>query len=112
MVGPKYRLVWSKEAEQDLLAIWRFGADEWSPSTADHYIADLFRTCLMLLEAPDLGRSRDELLPGVRSIPLGPHTIFYRVANRGVEIIRVLHQREDIAPIFYKLDDADYDDVA
>jgi integrase len=40
MAKPKYRLVWSDEVDQDLLSIWRYGADEWSPSTADEHLTD------------------------------------------------------------------------
>jgi len=94
------RLIWSDDAEADLLSIWCYGADEWSPTIADDHLEDLDRTCRMLIEAPDLGRARDELVVGVRSIPLDPHIIFYRISAAGIEVLRVLHQREDVTNIF------------
>jgi toxin ParE1/3/4 len=94
------RLIWSDDADADLLAIWRFGADEWSPTIADEHLKDIDETCRLLLEAPDLGRARDDIMIGVRSIPLDPHTIYYRVSVAGIEILRVLHQREDVTNIF------------
>jgi toxin ParE1/3/4 len=100
MARPNHRLIWSDEAEADLLAIWRYGADEWSPTVADDHLADIDRTCQLLIEAPDLGRARDELMVGVRSIPLDPHVVFYRISVAGIEILRVLNQREDISHIF------------
>jgi len=100
MVSPDRQLIWAGAAEDDLSAIWQYSADEWSPSTADDYLQDIAFTCNLLLEEPELGRARDELLSGARSLPLGSHVIFYRPAPRRIEILRVLHQREDISDIF------------
>jgi toxin ParE1/3/4 len=101
MAKPEYRLLWSDQADEDLLSIWRYGADEWSPPTADEHLYDIQNVCQMLLDTPELGRQRDELIHGVRSIPLDPHVIFYRATVRGIEILRILHQREDIHEIFH-----------
>ncbi len=38
---------------------------------------------------------RNELLLEVKSLPIGSHTLFYRVTTDTVEIIRVLHGRQD-----------------
>jgi toxin ParE1/3/4 len=94
-------LVWSPEAEQDLLLIWSYGADEWSPDTADDHQRALWHACQRLLDNPELGRSRDELIDGLRSILVDPHAVFYRISPHAVEIVRVLHQREDIEVIFH-----------
>jgi toxin ParE1/3/4 len=51
---------------------------------------------------PYSGRPRDNLLPGVRSMPVHPYVVFYRVRNEAVEIIRVIHGRRDIGAIFAK----------
>jgi toxin ParE1/3/4 len=45
-------------------------------------------------------RPRDEVLPGLRSVLIHPYTIFYRVREGAVEILRVLHERRDFARIF------------
>ena len=47
-----------------------------------------------------MGRPREELAPGLRSILAHPHVLFYRVADQTVEIARVLHERRDLAAIF------------
>jgi len=41
------------------------------------------------------GTERNELLPDIRSLPIENHTLFYRVTENTVEIIRVLHGRQD-----------------
>jgi toxin ParE1/3/4 len=100
MAKHNHRLIWSDDAQADLLSIWRYGADEWSPTIADHHLEGMDHTCQLLIEAPDLGRTRDDLMIGVRSIPVDQHTIYYRVSVVGIEILRVLHEREDINNIF------------
>jgi toxin ParE1/3/4 len=96
----KRRLVWSRDAEDDLLSIWRYGAEEWSPTAADDHERAIGRSCLRLVSHPDLGKSRDELFVGMRSIPIDPHVVFYKVSSDAIEVVRVIHQREDIESIF------------
>jgi toxin ParE1/3/4 len=101
MVKPNLKIVWSAEAEEDLISIWRYSADEWSPAAADQQIRDIWTTCEMLLGYPQLGRPRDELLLGARSTVTDPHVVFYRVSTRGIEVLRVLHEREDVEFVFH-----------
>lgn len=96
----KRRVLWSDDAENDLHSIWQYGADEWSAAAADECLGDIETTCRMLAEVPELGRTRDELMPGIRSISVDPHLIFYRISKQAIEILRVLHQREDVSEIF------------
>jgi hypothetical protein len=35
MAASGFRLVWSADADGDLLQIWRYGAEEWSLDVAD-----------------------------------------------------------------------------
>ena len=107
MAKPKYRVLWSDDAEQDLLSIWRFSADEWSPATADEYLGHIYRICTMLPEVPELGRSRNELSQGMYSFPVNRHIIYYRITSRGIEILRVLPQRDDLHEIFDRISDSE-----
>jgi len=43
-----------------------------------------------------MGRTRDELVPGLRSLPFGRYVIFYRALDDGSEIVRVLHGARDL----------------
>jgi len=54
----------------------------------------------MLRSWPYSGRKRDELLAGMRSVPIHPYILFYRIEANAVEIVRILHDRRDIASIF------------
>jgi toxin ParE1/3/4 len=97
----KDRLTWSADAEDDMLSVWRYGADEWSPAAADDHLREINSSCERLLATSELGKARDELLAGVRSILVRPHVVFYRVSANAIEILRILHQREDIEIVFH-----------
>jgi toxin ParE1/3/4 len=97
----KLKIVWSPEAEEDLVSIWRYTADEWSSAAADQQLRDIWTTCEMLLGYPKLGRARDELLLGVRSIVTDPLVVFYRISTHGIDVLRVLNEREDVELVFH-----------
>lgn len=94
------KLIWSAEAENDLEAIWRFGAQEWSPAVANDHEHTLWRVCNRILENPKLGKPRDELVPGLHSIVIDPHVVFYRASSNAIEIVRIVHQREEVDNVF------------
>ena len=50
----------------------------------------------MLVENPLAGRERGELRKGLRSFPVGNYVVFYQPVADGIEIIRVMHGRQDI----------------
>jgi toxin ParE1/3/4 len=48
-----------------------------------------------LIDNPELGVKRDELVRGIRSVSVDSHVLFYRIKNRRLEVIRILHARQD-----------------
>ena len=48
-----------------------------------------------LLDNPKLGKARGDLGAGYRTVLVGSHVVFYRLAADDVRIVRVLHQRMD-----------------
>ena len=104
MRGAKARLVWSADAEDDVLLIWGYGAEEWSADVADDHERMIWRTVNRLCENAHLGKLRDDLIVGVRSIVADPHIVFYRVTGNTIEIVRVVHQREDVDSIFFSIE--------
>ncbi|SEN04458.1 type II toxin-antitoxin system RelE/ParE family toxin [Bradyrhizobium sp. OK095] len=83
------------QADLDLDSIWDFIASD-SIRAADKQIARLGEIFEMLLENPLAGRERRELRAGLRSFPVGNFVIFYVPLPDGIEIIRVMHGRQDI----------------
>jgi len=51
----------------------------------------------MLVHTPLAGRERPEPGRGLRSFAVGNYVVFYIARSDGVEIVRVLNGRQDIA---------------
>lgn len=100
MAGRRRSVVWSPEAEGDLLEIWTYLANEASPEVANVQLRSIARSTRRLARWPLSGRARDELIAGVRSIVVGQYVVFYRHIADRIEIIRVLHGSRDIDHIF------------
>lgn len=89
----------SAAAERDLDEIWRYIAQD-SPEMADRFIDRLLATCHdTLAPSPRIGKSREELAPGLRSFPVLPYLLFYRPIEDGIEIARILHGRRDVTAL-------------
>lgn len=86
----------SRQARADLDDIWLYVARNRGEETADSLIDVITDRFLMLAAMPGSGRKRGEILPGLRSHPVGNYVIFYRQRRNWVEIIRVLHGARDI----------------
>jgi toxin ParE1/3/4 len=69
---------------------------------ADNLVREIDRVTHRIAANPLARRSREDLLPGLRSALARPHTIFFRIANDDVEIVRVLHERRDFPALFAK----------
>ena len=87
-------------AVADLAEIWAYIALD-SPDNADHFVDRIFRICQEgLASNPHLGRAREELSPGLRSLVFESYVIFYRTIPNGVAVVRVLHGMRDIESNF------------
>jgi toxin ParE1/3/4 len=58
-----------------------------------------------ITQFPSLGRQRDEILPGLRSLPMDNYLILYMVIGQDVEIFRVLSGYRDLSALFTDADD-------
>lgn len=88
-----YRL--SPLAEADLEDIWLYTYKHWSLAQADQYHRVLVGAIESLAKGIKTGRKTD-IRPGYFRYSAGQHLIFYRQADAGLDIIRILHQRMDI----------------
>jgi toxin ParE1/3/4 len=86
-------------AETDLEDIWWYIAQD-NPEAADRFLDKIEEGCRKLAQFPQMGLSRDELYPGLRSFPLGNYLIFYLPMADGIEIVRVLSGRMDVEAFF------------
>jgi toxin ParE1/3/4 len=85
-------------ADDDLDDIWYYVAtNSGSIEIADRVINSITDRFLLLANHPNVGRPRDEdLRPGLRSFPVGQYVIIYRIEDKDVRVLRVLHGRRDL----------------
>jgi toxin ParE1/3/4 len=95
----KHQLIIADQAREDMMEIWLYIASD-SIRGADKFIDLLYEKCTNLCSTPKIGRKRDELLPGLRCLPVKRYLIFYRIKDGSVEIIRILSGYRDIESIF------------
>ena len=90
-----HQLVIAPVAKADLKEIYQYGLRQWGQAQSNSYLENLKDHFWSLTDHPLIGTERPELLPGVRSLPVEGYTLFYRVTTDSVEIIRILHGRQD-----------------
>lgn len=85
----------SSRAASDLAEIADYTIAEFGIEQARKY-RDLLQSCFRsLLDNPGLGRSAEDLAPGLRRIRQQAHVIFYQPADSAILIVRVLHHSRD-----------------
>lgn len=76
---PKYKLVLSAEADQDLDRLYVDGYTQWGESQADKYYDALLEHFTKLTESPLLFRAVDEIRKEYRRSVCGKHSIYYQI---------------------------------
>lgn len=91
------KYVLSERAKRDLVDIWRYTLDNWSEEQAIKYYNKLMDGCELIASASDtVGRSYEEVRPGLRGMICGRHIIFYRIISKEwIRIVRILHGKMD-----------------
>ena len=92
---PAHQLVIAPATKTDLKDIYQYGLRQWGQTQSESYLENIKQQIWTLTEQLLIGVDRSELLSGARSQPIESHTLFYRVTLDTVEIIRVLHGRQD-----------------
>ena len=93
---PAHQLVIAPAGKADLKGVYQYGLRQWGQTQSDSYLENLKDHFWSLTEQPLMGVERSELLPGIRNLPIESHALFYRVTTDTVEIIRLLHGRQDL----------------
>jgi toxin ParE1/3/4 len=89
------RILVTPRARQDIKRIAAYTLDTWGQAQMARYIDHLHERFSELARFPHLGRPRDEIAAGYRSIVQGSHIVFYRTTDRDLIIVRILHGRMD-----------------
>ncbi|MBX9628169.1 MAG: type II toxin-antitoxin system RelE/ParE family toxin [Gemmataceae bacterium] len=67
-----------------------------SPTAADRFAAEFDARCALLAGQPKMGRPRDDLAPGLRSVVIDRHVLFYRFDDATVTVVRIVHGSRDV----------------
>ena len=86
-------------ARADLLAIRSWGEDRWGPARTRDFLEGLIEAIERLVTFPEMGRPRDVLGPGLRSVRHRGYVIFHRVEDGGPVVAAVLHERRNHAAL-------------
>lgn len=84
----KYRI--SKSAERDLEKNYVYWAERTSPDVAGRVIDKIVDRFWLLAESPETGRACDEIRTGVKCFPAGESLVYYRIARKYTDILRIL----------------------
>jgi toxin ParE1/3/4 len=85
------------QARAELGNIWAHIVKEsGNLAAADSVIDAITERFSLLSQYPRMGRTRDDLRPGLRSFAVGQYVIVYAVEDEDVEILQVFHGRQDI----------------
>ena len=70
------------------------------PETARRWIQSIREMCETLATQPEMGELRKGFgVPGCRSFSVGNYVIFFRQADDGIEIARIVHGNRDMRNI-------------
>lgn len=70
------------------------------PGAARALLARIRKTCRLLARAPAMGTARDDLAAGLRCFSVGSYVIYFRAAEGGIEVLRVVHGAQDQSQFF------------
>src|ERR1700733_1120269 len=91
----------ARQAERDLDDIAYYIARKTgSIDIAERLIDSITSRFYLLASHPRIGRARDDLLAGARSFPVGSYVIVYDLDGDDVRILRVAHDRRNLAALF------------
>jgi toxin ParE1/3/4 len=87
-------LILTPAAKADMSDIWEYSRVNWGAEQADSYTDDIEHRCIALASGHASGRPV-EVRPAYRKLPIGSHMIYFRESPDVVEVIRILHSRQD-----------------
>lgn len=100
---PQFRL--TEPAIRDIEQIADYIARESGFDQADRFLTRLDTKFSKIAQFPNLGRQRNEILPGLRSFPMDQYLILYIPVNQDVDILRVVSGYRNLSALFTDSDD-------
>jgi toxin ParE1/3/4 len=97
-MSPQFRL--TIPAIKDIEEIADYLAKQASLESSEVFLEKLNRKFQKITQFPNLGRLRNEILPGLRSSPVDTYVILYMPIGQDVEILRVVSGYRDLSILF------------
>ena len=85
----------SEAADADLDDILDYGIRAFGRDVAEAYLRLIDATLARLSMFPEMGAPRPDLRPGIRSVPVKEHRVYYRFDGNAIGVVRVLHKAMD-----------------
>ncbi|MEO1134819.1 MAG: type II toxin-antitoxin system RelE/ParE family toxin [Cyanobacteria bacterium J06639_1] len=95
---PQFRL--TEPAIADIEEIADYLARQSGLSRAEQFLNELDKKLAKVARFPNLGKRRDEILLGIRSLPLDRYLILYVSTESGVDVLRVVSGYRDLTVLF------------
>lgn len=87
----------TKKTQEDLENIWIYSFKEWGEKQADKYFDTLDQAInKTLLNNPKTGSNCNHISSGYRLYKVAKHLIFYKLTQKRILIIRILHHRINV----------------
>jgi toxin ParE1/3/4 len=87
--------VLSPRAQKDIDDIWEYTVEHWNVRQAEIYLRQIRRAIETVAAEPNIARSCADIRPGYWKYPEGSHVLFFRITDKGINVVRVLHSRMD-----------------
>jgi len=95
------KVSYAPQAEFELVEIGGYIALD-SERNAEAFVAKLREKAAKVSLNPRIYRTRDDLLPGLRSAAFGNYLILFRIVEGGIEVARIVHGARDLPRLFEK----------
>jgi len=96
MAKPEMLYELSPEADQDLEEIFDYTERAFGFNQAVEYLSGFDGVFTKLVNNPELGKEREEIREGLRSLLKEKHVVFYRILDNRIRIVRILHGSRDL----------------
>jgi toxin ParE1/3/4 len=97
----KFKIVFTPEAQDDLLELYEYIAERGSPERAMAYIARIEMVCMSLEMIPHRGTLREDLRRGLRVMGFERRVqIAFRVKSKSVAILRIFYGGRSVERAF------------
>jgi toxin ParE1/3/4 len=87
--------VLSPRAQKDIDDIWEYTVEHWNVRQAEIYLRQIQRAIETVVAEPNIARACDDIRPGYWKYPTGSHVLFFRVTDKRINVVRILHSRMD-----------------